>query len=478
MVQRICIVGGGISGLTAAWALYQNSDRFDIQVFEKEDRLGGNAITVDVPQHAGLAIPVDISVTACVVVAYPNYTELLRRYGVELIPTRFSYSVHYGDGVYAHDFDSELRAELNDDIKRFRALLRFLGHFNALNAQPSVLLTSMNPFNYISMGRMLDLWRVSEDFRVKALKPLFVNFVLATSMFDMPASMFSRYLDFFDIEHSTSMTTWHGGTRVIIERMTADFRDRIHIGRAVSRIVRDHRGVTVRDIAGREERFDQVILACNANHALGMLANPSIAERHVLGRVRYESTVHDPAIVHTDGSVLPDDATRPSGMRSTFVRHYGDRPDNYEVTYIMHNQQPWAKRSDRPCLVTYNPARPIEPEKVLMRVRFQHVVHDVFHTAVLLNVFPFLQGRRRTWYCGAHTAINSQEHCFLSGLTVARQLGADYPFSGNYEATRWFNFYGRLMHGSRFRCATFGLGNRDAGTQDDDSAAGERERNR
>ncbi|MBV9314420.1 MAG: FAD-dependent oxidoreductase [Pseudonocardia sp.] len=470
MVQRICIVGGGISGLSAAWALHQRPDQFDIQVLEKEDRLGGNAITVDVPQRTGQSIPVDISVTACVVVAYPNYTELLRRYDVEMIPTRFSYSVHYGDGVYAHDFDSALRVELRGDIKRFRALLRFLGRFNALNAQPSVLLTSINPFNYVSMGRMLNLWRVSDNFRVKALKPLFVNFVLATSMFDMPASMFSRYLDFFDIEHSTPMTTWHGGMRVIIERMTADFRDRIHLGRAVSRIVRDRRGVTVHDIAGREERFDQVILSCNANHALGMLANPSIAERHVLGRVRYESSVHGSAVVHTDRSVLPDDDTKLSETRSTFVRHYGDRRDNYEVTYIMHNQQPWAKRSDRPCLVTYNPARPIEPDKVLTRVRFQHVVHDVFHTTVLLNIFPFLQGRRRTWYCGAHTAINSQEHCFLSGLAVARQLGADYPFSDNYEATRWFNFYGRLMHGPRFRCATFPRGSRHTVTRDDGSA--------
>jgi uncharacterized protein len=278
--------------------------------------------------------------------------------------------------------------------------------------------------------------------------------VLAASVFDMPASLFSRYLDFFDVEYSTPMTTWQGGARTIFDRMTANFRDRIHLGRAVDRIVRDQRGVTVRDTAGREERFDQVILACNANHALAMLANPSVAERRVLGRVRYESSIHNPAVVHTDGSVLPNDETRPARSRSTFVRHYGDRRDNYEITYIMHNQQPWAKRSDRPCLVTYNPTSPIDPEKVLMRVRFQHVVHDVFHTAVLLNLFPFLQGRHRTWYCGAHTAVNSQEHCFLSGLAVARQLGADYPFSDNREATQWFNFYGRLMYGFRFRAAT------------------------
>jgi predicted NAD/FAD-binding protein len=182
-----------------------------------------------------------------------------------------------------------------------------------------------------------------------------------------------------------------------------------------------------------------------------MLAEPSAAERWILGSVRYESELHNHAVVHTDASVLPDDATRTLDTRSNFILHYGSRPDNYEITYIMHNQQPWAKRSDKPCLVTYNPVQPIDPAKVVTRWWFQHVVHDVFHTVVLLNLFQFLQGKDRTWYCGAHTTVNSQEHCFISGLTVARQLGADYPFADNPGAREWFNFYGRIMHGPRFR---------------------------
>lgn len=189
-----------------------------------------------------------------------------------------------------------------------------------------------------------------------------------------------------------------------------------------------------------------------------MLDRPSIGERMVLGAVRYEGALHGRAVVHTDGSVLPDDETDCLRTRNTFIRHYGSRPDDYEITYIMHNQQPWAGRSDRPCLVTYNPVQPIDPGKVIARMSFQHVVHNVFHTAVLLNLFQFLQARRRTWFCGAHTTVNSQEHCFVSGLTVARQLGAEYPFAHNREATAWFNFYGRLMHGPSFRRVKFSDG--------------------
>ena len=131
--------------------------------------------------------------------------------------------------------------------------------------------------------------------------------------------------------------------------MTADFKDRIHLGRGVAKITRTADGVLVRDEHGVEERFDQVILACNANQALLMLAEPSAGERVVLGAVRYESELHNHAVVHTDAAVLPDDDTKPLETRSNWVMHYGSRPDNYEITYIMHNQQPWAKSSDRPC---------------------------------------------------------------------------------------------------------------------------------
>ena len=54
-LRRIAIVGGGISGLVAAWGLHHHPDRFDSRLFEAQDRIGGNAVTaeleVQVPPH-------------------------------------------------------------------------------------------------------------------------------------------------------------------------------------------------------------------------------------------------------------------------------------------------------------------------------------------------------------------------------------------------------------------------------------------
>lgn len=449
---RVCIVGGGVSGLSAAWALARHPDRFDLQLFESNDRLGGNAITVEIPQDDGTSIPVDISVTAYIPTIYHHYVLMLRRHGVASLPTRFSFSVRYGNDVYAHDFESPLRAELRREIDRFQRLLASMKRWNALADPRSRLAAAVNPYNLVTMGRLLDLQGFSSDFRFKILKPLFLNLVLASSLFEMPAGLFARYLDFFGIEGSTPMVTWDQGTANLYRRMSEPFRDRIHLGRAVRRILRDDDGVTVIDAAGRQERFDEVILACNANQGLMLLDRPSQRERFVLGSVRYESELHNHAVVHTDASVIADPVTDPLTTRTNHIEHYGARPDNYQITYIMHNQQPWARRSDKPCLVTYNPRQPIDERKVLKRFWFQHVVHDVFHYSVLMNAFRAIQGRQRTWHCGAHTVINSQEHCLISGVAVARQLGADYPFDeADDETRRWFDFWGETMFGRRFQ---------------------------
>ena len=452
MVRRIAIVGGGVSGLGAAWALHHHPDRFDFRLFEAQGHIGGNAFTADMPQDDGGSIPFDISVTACIPSVYQHILLLMEKFGIELVDTRFSYSVRYGDGIYAHDFDSEIREQLQAEIAKFQRLLKRLHRIGWLTRCQSKFLNALNPFNYISMGTVLRLGGFSDDFRYKVLKPMFINFVLAANIFDMPAALFARYLDFFDIESSTPMQTWDRGTRRIYENLTADFQDKIYLNRAVRKVYRQPSGVVVEDADGVRETFDEVILACNANHALAILDKPTRFERYILSSIRYDDEIHRQAVVHSDASVLPDDESKPLSTRSNHIRQYGAKPDNYEITYIMHNQQPWANRSDKPCLVTYNQVSPIDERKIIRKASFQHIAHDVRHVALLVNLFRFIQGKRRTWHCGAHTLINSQETCFITGLAAARQLGADYPFD-DPEARRTFNYYGGILHGSRFRKA-------------------------
>ena len=452
MTRRIAIVGGGISGLGAAWALNHHPDRFDFRLYEAREQIGGNAVTADMPQDDGSTIPFDISVTACIPSVYHHVLLLMQEFGIELLDTKFSYSVKYGERVYAHDFESDLSEQLQAEIAKFQRLLRRLHWIGWLTRSQSKLLNALNPFNYISMGMVLKLGGFSEDFRYKILKPMFVNFLMATDVYSLPAALFTRYLEFFDIETATPMQTWDQGTRRIYENLSAGFRDKIYLNRPVRKVHRHESHVEIEDEDGVRETFDEVVFACNANHTLKLIDKPTFLERYILSSVRYDMDLHHSAVVHHDPSVLPDNEVKPLSTRSNHIEQYGDRPDNYEVTYIMHNQQPWAKQSDKPCLVTYNAVSPIDESKIIKKWSFQHIIHDVRHVALLVNLFRFIQGKRRTWHCGAHTLVNSQETCFVTGLAAARQLGADYPFDDS-AARRSFNYYGSILHGPRFRKA-------------------------
>ena len=303
MPRRIAIVGGGISGLGAAWTLHHHPDRFDFRLFEARDRIGGNAVTADMPQDDGSSIPFDISVTACIPAVYHHILLLMERFGIDPVDTRFSYSVKYRGRVYAPDFDSEIRADLQSEIAKFQRILKRLHRFGWLTRSRSKFLNALNPFNYVSMGTVLNLAGLSGDFRYQVLKPMFVNFLMATNVFDMPAALFSRYLEFFDIESATPMQTWDRGTRRIYENLSTGFRDRIHLDRPVRKVYRRASHVVVEDENGVQETFDEVILACNANQTLMILDRPTVLERYILSSVRYESELHNHAIVHSDASV-------------------------------------------------------------------------------------------------------------------------------------------------------------------------------
>ena len=70
--MKIAIIGSGISGLSAAWAL---KDKADVQLFEKRNRIGGHSCTMDV-DYDGVSIPVDVGFIVYNATNYPNLIAL------------------------------------------------------------------------------------------------------------------------------------------------------------------------------------------------------------------------------------------------------------------------------------------------------------------------------------------------------------------------------------------------------------------
>ena len=77
-------------------------------------------------------------------------------------------------------------------------------------------------------------------------------------------------------------------------------------------IERDRDGVTVATRRPGPERFDQVVLACHADQALRLLADPTPLEREVLGAFPYAA---NDVVLHSEPALhaAPPRAPGPAG---------------------------------------------------------------------------------------------------------------------------------------------------------------------
>ncbi len=74
------VIGGGVSGLTAAHLLSRDHD---VTVYEADERLGGHAHTHDVPTDLGTDLRVDSGFIVMNERTYPNLLRLFAELGVQ-----------------------------------------------------------------------------------------------------------------------------------------------------------------------------------------------------------------------------------------------------------------------------------------------------------------------------------------------------------------------------------------------------------
>src|SRR5947207_12916191 len=93
--MRIAVIGAGISGLGAAWALRAHHQ---VTLYEQGATLGGHSNTVEVVSN-GARIPVDTGFIVYNEHNYPNLVALFRTLGVATEPSDMSFAVSLGDGA-------------------------------------------------------------------------------------------------------------------------------------------------------------------------------------------------------------------------------------------------------------------------------------------------------------------------------------------------------------------------------------------
>src|SRR5664279_2146264 len=92
---KIAVVGTGISGMAAAWLL---SNRHQVTVYERADRIGGHSNTVDAATPHG-PVAVDTGFIVYNQQTYPNLTALFEHLNVASEATEMSLGVSLKGGA-------------------------------------------------------------------------------------------------------------------------------------------------------------------------------------------------------------------------------------------------------------------------------------------------------------------------------------------------------------------------------------------
>jgi predicted NAD/FAD-binding protein len=169
------------------------------------------------------------------------------------------------------------------------------------------------------------------------------------------------------------------------------------------------------DSRGGCERFDHLVMALPADQTLAVLSDATSAERVLLGAVRYS---RNRAVLHCDDRLMPK--RRSVWSSWNYIDHGGASHNGVCVTYWMNRLQRLA--TDQPLFVTLNPPRPPRQGLLLHSEIYHHPIIDSSAAAAQRRLWS-LQGRQRTWFCGAYFGAGFHEDGLQSGLAVAEQLG-------------------------------------------------------
>lgn len=416
--MRIAIIGSGITGLSAAWAL---RDVHEVVVFEKADRLGGHSNTVSI-NYDGTPIDVDTGFIVYNALNYPNLIALFEALNVETVQSDMSFSVR--DGRPGHEWGS-------DGAPGFFAWKR-----NAFNPSHWALLADMLKFNSqaqkdvsnpelltMSLGDYCRKHDFSQSFVDRYLVPMGAA-IWSTpeiGMMDYPASSFIRFFNNHRLLH-VERPDWRtvvGGSRRYVSRFAAALGERVRLSTAVVSVTRSGGKAHLKTAQGSVEAFDHIVFACHSDQALAILSDADALERELLGSVRYAPNT---AVLHRDSAAMPQ---RKAAWASWNVSK-GDPNAPIELTYWMNRLQPIDK--SKPLFVTLNPARPLDPDTVFTSIAYEHPIFDGA-AAKAQRLFPKVQGVNHVWFAGAWQGYGFHEDGLRAGLRAALRLGGQIPWT-------------------------------------------------
>ena len=414
-MKNIAIIGSGISGLGAAWAL---RDMSNVTLFEKEARLGGHACTYQF-DYDGHATAVDLGFIVYNGLNYPNLIGLFDALGVETQASDMSFAVSDPNGwEWASSARGIFAQKRNLLSPKFHKFWRTILKFN------DVARTELHngKISDTTLGAWLDRHGYDDSFRQNYILPMGAA-IWSTpeeKMLDYPAKSFFQFFENHRLMHKErpKWRTVTGGSQSYVSQIDKALGTRIRINSPIERIARFGTRVAITPKDQSPQIFDDVIVATHSDQARELLVDQFENQAFPLGSIHYRpNTIY----LHRDPSLMP---SRKAAWASWNVV----KQANGEIclTYWMNRLQ--GLPDERPLFITLNPETPPRDDLIFHEYNFSHPQFDGAAEAAVRSI-KTMQGENGIWLAGAWMGSGFHEDGLKSGLSAALSLGGQVPWS-------------------------------------------------
>lgn len=408
--MKIAVLGAGISGLGAAYLL---SKKHEVDLYEKEARLGGHARTSTVHEGAK-KVNVDTGFLVFNHETYPLLTKLFEELNVEIVNSNMSFAFWHKEENYAYNGESIMgmfhqfkNIFSPQHYKMILDILRF-------NEEAKKALDKDDLSEEVTLKEFLKNY--SEVFKSRYIIPM-GSAIWSTptdKMLDFPAKTFLSFFNnhgLLGVDDHHQWLTVKNGSINYVNKVAEKISGKIIYKSDVIKVKRNHDGIILIHEKGNTSYYDKVILAMHAPQALAVLDDASNTEKEILEAFSYKP---NKALLHNDTHVLHGNTKQYAAWNYTVSKE----TQEVTLTYYINKLQPLVTKKDY--FVSLNETSKLN--NVIEEVEYEHPQFDKKAIAAQKR-HNEINGKNNTYYAGAYWRYGFHEDGLYSANVIAKDFG-------------------------------------------------------
>ncbi len=413
---KIAVLGAGISGLGSAYLL---SKKHDVDLYEKENRLGGHARTTQITENNN-TFGVDTGFLVFNHETYPLLTKLFEELNVKIENSDMSFAFWNQKTNLAYNGESLKGMFFQKKNLLSYSHLKMISDILKFNKKANNDLDTNSTDLDLSLGEYLKDY--SSYFIQRYIIPMGASIWSTPSdkMNDFPARTFLHFFKnhgLLGIDTQHQWLTVSGGSINYVNKISKRISGNIIKNSDVINVEREDDKVMLVHNDNTRTIYDKVIFAMHAPDALQLLDEPTIDELNILSNFEYKE---NKALLHTDKNALYPDKDVYAAWNYKTNSNDNKNDENVTLSYWINRLQ--NLKSQKDYFVSLNETQ--EVNEVIEKISYEHPQFD--RKAIeAQSKRSVINGKNNTYFAGAYWRYGFHEDGLYSANTIAQEFGCE-----------------------------------------------------